>query len=109
MRFSYAKSYALPTSLDALRGPGLGASIHLGRDVTWAPQAQELTLDNLGVATLAYTALINEGTTEEQEALMNRELLIQLWPSLNLPIRVYQLWNERFPQLPENELSRAFA
>ena len=48
---------------------------------------------------MAYQALLTEGRVAEQERLLNRDLLIELWPVINLDQRVRDLWETRFPEL----------
>ncbi|MHB1173267.1 MAG: hypothetical protein ACYCZY_12425 [Lacisediminihabitans sp.] len=47
----------------------------------------------------AYQATLREGRAVGQVQLPNRELLIEIWPELMLPIRVRELWENRFPEL----------
>ena len=42
---------------------------------------------------MAYQALLTEGRVAEQERLLNRDRLIELWPVINLDQRVRDLWN----------------
>jgi len=48
---------------------------------------------------MAYRAIVREGTPADQEALLNRTLLLREWPNLILPARCQALWEERFPEL----------
>ena len=48
---------------------------------------------------MAYQALLTEGRVAEQERLLNRDRLIELWPVINLDQRVRDLWEMRFPEL----------
>ncbi|VEI13477.1 transcriptional regulator [Trueperella bialowiezensis] len=108
IRIADTKPYDVPSSLEALHGPGLGGVLHLGHEIIWAPHSQTIHLATLDDATFAYTAIINEATAADQERLLNKDLLLEVWPALTLPWRVYELWEERFPELPRNELSHAF-
>lgn len=105
IRIAETKPYDVPSSLEALQGPGLGGVLHLGHEIIWAPHSQVINLDTVGDAIFAYTSIINEATSHDQEHLLNKDLLLEIWPELSLPLRVYQLWEESFPQLPRNELS----
>jgi len=49
---------------------------------------------------MAYQAIICEGTSPEQEMLLNRGLLISYWNKLVLPKRVREMWEKKFPELP---------
>lgn len=102
VRMSTHKPYYVPSSLDALRGPGLGGTLVMNRSIIWAPNSQIIHLQDLGDVYLAYTSLINNGTSEDQERFMNRDLLLEIWPKLSLPWRVYRMWQHEFPELPMN-------
>jgi hypothetical protein len=47
----------------------------------------------------AYQATISEGMVADQVAILNRSLLLELWPELILSARVRSLWEIRFPEL----------
>ena len=89
--------YDTPTSLDALRGPATGV-IDLPVTVYWGPR-QRFDLDNPADVETAYQALVREGTTTDQEALLNQTLLRGLWSELRLPERCRRTWEDRFPDL----------
>ena len=86
VRFRDVKPCHAPTTLDALRGPYHGL-IDLPH------------VDDMGGRRMAYQALLTEGRVAEQERLLNRDRLIELWPVLNLDQRVRDLWETRFPEL----------
>lgn len=48
---------------------------------------------------MAYQALLSEGTAEVQTRLLNKRLLIAVWPELSLDSRVRDLWESRFVEL----------
>ena len=89
--------YDTPSSIEALIGPGDGVLV-LPITVHWgpAPTADLSTPD--GVAK-AYESLVREGTTQQQEELLNAELLRRVWPGLRLPQRCRDLWESRLPDL----------
>ncbi len=89
--------YDTPTSLDALRGPDTGV-LDLPITVYWGPR-QRFDLQDPADVETAYQALVREGTTAHQEALLNEELLRRLWPELMLPGRCRRTWEDRFPDL----------
>lgn len=67
--------------------------------------------DTEGGRVMAYQAALNEGRTVDQVELLNRDLLIEIWPELMLPVRVRTLWEGRFPELaatpdPRNQRKR---
>ena len=48
---------------------------------------------------MAYQALLAEGSAADQERLLNRRRLVEMWPLLNLDRRVLDLREGRFPEL----------
>ena len=95
------KPYDAPLSLDDLRGPKTG-SIELPIHIFWAPGSKSVKLDERGGVDLAYRSVIAEGTVEEQKSILNKDILVERWPSLLLPIEAVKLWQERFPELRDN-------
>ena len=89
--------YDTPTSLEALRGPATG-TLDLPVTVYWGP-AQSFDLGKPADLETAYQALVREGSTGDQEALLNEGLLRRVWPELMLPERCRHIWEERFPGL----------
>lgn len=47
----------------------------------------------------AYQATLREGRVVDQVGILNKDLLVQIWPALMLPVRVRELWENRFPEL----------
>ena len=95
--FRDVKPYEIPDTLDELTGPSTGL-LELPHHIYWGPEPT-VDLDTTGGATKAYQALLNEGAAIDQTALLNRELLLAVWPVLTLPDRVRLLWEDRFPEL----------
>ena len=89
--------YAVPDSLDDLRGPVTGV-VRVGPHIDTSPDPS-YDLAQRGLAWSLYSAVIRAGTVVDQRTLLNRSLLFGLWDSLNLPVRCRQLWEARFPQL----------
>ena len=89
--------YEVPSSLSALHGPARG-TLQLPVTVHWGP-SRSFDLSDTGQRRMAYRALVREGTPADQEALLNRTLLLQEWPNLILPTRCQALWEEHFPEL----------
>lgn len=92
------KPYEAPNDLAELAGPAQG-TVTLPRNVYWGPWPEA----HLGIESdvlKAYEALLREGRASDQKALMNRELLVTVWPQLVLPERVRELWQTRFAELP---------
>ncbi len=79
------KPHDAPQSLDELRGPRSGL-ITLPIDVYWG-LTPIVNLDSVGGVVLAYQATISEGQAGDQIELLNRDLLIEIWPRLVLPAR----------------------
>ncbi|GAA1882029.1 hypothetical protein GCM10009753_07130 [Streptantibioticus ferralitis] len=49
--------------------------------------------------TVLYRKLLLEGTSVEQERLLNRAWLRRLWPSRLGPPQILKVWEQRFPEL----------
>jgi hypothetical protein len=47
----------------------------------------------------AYESLVREGTSQQQEALLNADVLREMWPQIRLPKPCRQLWESRLPEL----------
>lgn len=92
------RPYDVPDSLDDLRGPD-GGVVTLPVDVLWAPGGGVVDLDEPGGTALAYQALLQEGTVEQQVRFLHARRLARVWPVLALPVRVRVLWEARFAEL----------
>jgi hypothetical protein len=46
-----------------------------------------------------YLRVVRSGTAAEQAALLNRETLMELWPTLILPAECRAIWEAKFPEL----------
>lgn len=97
VRIQDVKPYDAPLSLDELRGPRSG-TVELPGWVYWGPNPAVDLGAEWGVIK-AYQATIQEGSTDDQVQILNRDLLITIWPELRMPSRVRQLWEGRFPEL----------
>lgn len=89
--------YDMPSSLTALAGPAEGV-LSLPVTVYWGPDATAdlATADGLEKA---YESLVREGTSQQQEELLNADLLRRVWRQLRLPARCRDQWQARFPEL----------
>jgi hypothetical protein len=96
--FRDVKPYAIVDRLDQLRGPASG-TVGLSHSVLWAPGGGLVDLDRPGALRMAYRAVLNEGTVEDLVQVLNRDVLIAVWPELLLPLRVLAMWESRFPEL----------
>ena len=97
VRFQDVKPCDAPASLDELRGPREGELV-LPHHVHWGPR-RDVNLSRKGDVLTAYQATISEGMAADQVAILNRSLLLGLWPELILSARVRSLWESRFPEL----------
>lgn len=48
----------------------------------------------------AYRAVVREGRASDQEELLDRRLLVDVWAELRLPVRCRSAWERVFPELP---------
>jgi hypothetical protein len=48
-----------------------------------------------------YKRVLADGSAEDQAALLNRELLRELWPQRLAPPQILRVWEGRFPELAE--------
>ncbi len=103
--FRDIKPYYAPDSLDELHGPAAGV-VELSHSVLWAPGGPRVDLNEPGGIALAYRAVLNEGTVEDQVSILNRDWLIAVWPELTLPLRVLDIWESRFPELRSDRPGR---
>lgn len=101
VKMYHMKPYAIVDSLDELQGP-IEGSVTLPHSVFWAPGSKTLSIDCEATRMQAYQAVLSEGTVEQVREYVNRDLLIEMWPRLNVPIRVAKGWEQRFPELQGN-------
>jgi len=95
--FEDVKPYDAPARLADLAGPAVGV-LHLSITVYWGPP-RVFDLSHPGHVRSAYQAIVRDGRVVDQVALVNAELLVKVWPTLLLPVRVRGLWEDRFPEL----------
>ncbi|MFF3313579.1 hypothetical protein [Streptomyces sp. NPDC002952] len=89
----------LPQSLEELRGPAQGV-VELPLHVAWSG----MTSYDLGKPRQRmglYRAVLHEGLRDDLPRLLNRDLLVQMWPVLRTLVgrTVRSVWEEAFPQL----------
>lgn len=95
--FQDIRPYETPRSLEALHGPSIGL-LELPINVHWGPER----IVDLGTAhgvEKACRTLVCEGTSGQQEDLLNADLLRRVWRDLILPARCRAVWEGRFPEL----------
>ncbi|MBT2515655.1 hypothetical protein [Arthrobacter sp. ISL-30] len=91
--------YLVPDTLDDLHGPASGI-VELPIHLDWGPNSRYLVDDDGSCSALYQLTLQNSGSIEEICGILNADRLTELWPSLRLPDRCRQAWEEAFPQLP---------
>lgn len=96
-RFADHVPYAVPGTLDDLRGPTSGvvrvrAYIDTSQDPTYDLGAE-------GDLLALYSRVVRAGSVDDQCALLDRATLERLWPDLDLPARCRTVWVHRFPRL----------
>lgn len=89
--------YDVPASLSDLAGPRVGVLV-LPHSIHWGPD-RAVDLDSDAGRSKAYRAIVREGTRAQQEALLNADVLRELWNDLRLPARCRAVWEARFPKL----------
>lgn len=89
--------YVTPDSLDDLRGPTTGivtvgphidTSLDPSYNVSDPRRAHEL-----------YSATVRDGSAVDHVRILDRGLLLRMWPQLNLPNRCRAIWEQKFPEL----------
>jgi hypothetical protein len=97
-RFGYAavRPHVVPESLEELAGPTSG-EVLLPTRLDWGPE-RSYRLDVTADTRLLYERVIREALrVEDLRAYLNRDLLVQLWPDLFLPLQLRALWEQAFP------------
>lgn len=89
--------YDVPSSLDALAGPKRGR-VELPLVVYWGPP-RTFDVDDESDRASMYRAVIRVGRPVDQEAFLNRDLLLRVWPTIWLPERCRSTWETAFPEL----------
>lgn len=93
--------YEVPERLEDLHGPSEG-TLTLPLRVYWGPKA-ECDLGQPEDVIKAYQAILREAAREDQEGLLNVALLCRMWSQLMLPARCRDLWENKFPQLAQQQ------
>lgn len=89
--------YDVPSSMDALRGPSDGV-LTLPVHVWWGP-SPAFDLSSRADVLTAYRAVVREGRGIDQEAMLDRGLLLAVWSELRLPVRCRTVWEMSFSEL----------
>lgn len=89
----------LPSSLDQLTGPDHG-TVQLPLHIAWSGLTA-FDVDRPALCTSMYQIVLTEGLREDLIAYVNRQLLVNQWPTLrtvlSAPIR--RVWESAFPEL----------
>lgn len=104
-RFEQTVPYDTPESLDELRGPTAGI-VRVRPHINTSPHPV-YDLSKPSQLWSLYSAVVRDGLPGEQVAILNRHLLLALWPDLNLPVRCRAVWEGKFPELAELSKMRA--
>jgi len=83
--------------LDVLHGPTSG-TVRVSAHICTA-QAPVYDIDRPARRRSFYSAVVRDGLPNEQVALLDRDMLLELWPDLNLPRRCRETWTAKFPEL----------
>ncbi|GAA1854002.1 hypothetical protein [Myceligenerans crystallogenes] len=102
-RYAERIAYHTPRSLDALHGPTQGV-VRVGPPISTAPDPV-YDLSDEAMRWHLYSAVVRDGTGQEQEQLLDRATLIALWRELNLPVACRALWEREFPELSHDASS----
>jgi hypothetical protein len=80
--------YDTPLVLDDLRGPSAG-TVRVSPNIdTGLNPVYDLT--NPGRLRSLYAAVLRDGSVDQQAELLNRNTLVAVWPTLDLPTRCRQ-------------------
>jgi hypothetical protein len=96
----YRRPYALPESLDLLRGPSTG-TVRLPVHLDWSGSAV-YDLDAPGrIVDLYRAVLIEAADPQDLYAYLDEAVLRRLWAMLWLPAQMRRAWERKFPVLAE--------
>lgn len=92
------QGFEVVTNLDALAGPGSGV-VDVPRQLIDGDVPALVNVADVELCAALYRRLMVRGTMAEQAALINRAVLLRLWPRRLAPQAVAQVWERRFPEL----------
>jgi hypothetical protein len=97
-RYADIRPYTVPESLSELAGPTSGL-VDLPTSLDWSQQRRyDLSIDK--DRRRLYETVIREAMDpSDLRQFLDEGLLLQLWPSLWLPVPAKSRWQDRFPQL----------
>ncbi|MGW4490462.1 hypothetical protein [Streptomyces sp. NPDC004376] len=96
--FLLCQGFEVVADLDALTGPGSGA-VDVPRHLVDGDLPTLVDVADTAPCATLYRRLLIRGTATEQAALINRDVLLHLWPQRLAPQAVAQVWEQRFPEL----------
>ncbi|MDR2620775.1 MAG: hypothetical protein LBC29_06660 [Propionibacteriaceae bacterium] len=105
--FADRRPWFTPDSLDNLHGPRSGL-VWVSAHINTAPEPV-YNFDDPAELRAGYSAIVQEAIPGEHEWLLDKELLLKLWPDLFLPRQCRAVWIAKFPEelgsLPVRALS----
>lgn len=96
-RYAELRPVILPTTLDTLRGPTQGL-VTLPTRLDWTPK-KTYDLSRAADVNDLYRVVIREGVKADFAQYLNKDLLIKLWPTLQIDLRLVDQWEVAFPEL----------
>jgi hypothetical protein len=97
---TYAENrpYVLPETLEELTGP-LSGAVQLPVRLNWSDRI-EFHLSDPAERNVMYERVIREASrVDDLRSYLDGNVLREVWGELFLPVRVRQIWEERFPAL----------
>lgn len=90
----------LPSSLNELTGPEHGM-VELPLHIAWSG-LRTLDLDRPRQRMSLYRTVLAEGMRDDLSRLLNKAILLELWPVLRnlISSAIKDVWEEAFPELP---------
>ncbi|MDQ1019928.1 hypothetical protein [Streptomyces afghaniensis] len=92
------QGFDVVANLDALVGPRSG-SVKVPRHLVDGDVPARMDVADAVQCAALYRRLLVRGTAAEQAALINRDVLLRLWPQRLAPQAVVQVWERRFLEL----------
>ncbi|WP_051900495.1 hypothetical protein [Streptomyces aureus] len=92
------QGFEVVADFDALAGPGSGV-VGVPRHLVDGDVPALVDVADAALCAVLYRRLLVRGTATEQAALINRDVLLRLWPQRLAPQAVAQVWEQRFPEL----------
>ncbi|MEH0502317.1 hypothetical protein [Streptomyces scabiei] len=92
------QGFEVVADLGALAGPESG-DVDIPRHLVDGDVPALVDVADAALCAELYRRLLVRGTATEQAALINRDVLLRLWPRRLAPQSVAQVWERRFPEL----------